>query len=146
MYSIGPAPLSIPSPVISQNVNVQISDNISEQAKTKQYIESLECELFNLHRKQTFDSVEILRQPTVQCSNQPAPSHNSSANPTSSNPPPKNIPTSQPSTPAPAQPTIENTQDKNTPVTNPPIHLSSTPKKQSTVLPKIKTLLRNLNP
>jgi hypothetical protein len=80
MYSIGPAPLSLPSPVISQNVNAQIVDNISKQAKTKQYIS------------------------------------------TSSNPPPKNIPTSQPSSSAPAQPIIENTQDKNTPVTDPPIH------------------------
>jgi hypothetical protein len=60
MYSIGPAPSSIPSPIISQNVNTQISDNISQQAKTKQYIESLEHELFNLHCKQTFDGVKIL--------------------------------------------------------------------------------------
>jgi hypothetical protein len=122
MYSIGPTPSSIPSPVISQNINAQISDNISEQAKTKQYIKSLERELFNLHHKQTFDGVKILYQPTAQCSSQPAPSNNSSTNPTSSNPPPKNIPTSQPPSSTPAQPTVENTQDKNTPVTNPPIH------------------------
>jgi hypothetical protein len=58
----------------------------------------------------------------VQCSNQPSPSHNSSANPTSSIPPLKNILTLKPSTLAPAQPTIENTQDKNTSITDPPIH------------------------
>jgi hypothetical protein len=60
MYSISPAPSSIPAPVILQNANMQILDNISEQAKTKQYIKSLEHELFNLHHKQTFDGVEIL--------------------------------------------------------------------------------------
>jgi hypothetical protein len=120
-----------------KNVDQNIVD---DQQKTREYINSLECEILALCHKQVFDGVEI---PCCPQHNRPPPSDNNST----SGPSLSSHPITEPADSQPLEnmhtPTMENTAPIAIPPTLLPIHLLPTSKKLIINLLRTRTLLRS---